>query len=54
MALPHFRHGTLRTIVSSVLPLDDLAKAHEVMESNQNTGKIVIQVIGDKTVNTEL
>lgn len=54
MALPHFHNGTLRTVISSVLPLDDLAKAHEIMESNENTGKIVIQVIRDKTVNAEL
>jgi tumor protein p53-inducible protein 3 len=53
-ALPHFHNGTLRTIISSVLPLDDLAKAHAIMESNVNTGKIVIQVIQDETVNTEL
>jgi len=53
-ALPHFHSGTLRTIISSVLPLDDLAKAHEIMESSANTGKIVIQVIRDKTEKAEL
>ena len=42
--LPHFESGVLKTLIHTVLPLDKLAEAHRMMEANENTGKIVIQV----------
>jgi len=42
--LPLFVRGDLRTEIDSVFPLDDLAGAHERMESNANFGKIVLAV----------
>lgn len=43
-SLPFVADGTLRPIVDSVLPLAEAAKAHERMEANLNTGKIVLRV----------
>ncbi|XP_041355110.1 quinone oxidoreductase PIG3-like isoform X2 [Gigantopelta aegis] len=42
--LPRFESGALKTLIHTVLPLDNLAEAHRMMEANENTGKIVIQV----------
>lgn len=43
-SLPLVADGTLRPIIDSVLPLAEAAKAHERMEANLNTGKIVLKV----------
>jgi NADPH:quinone reductase-like Zn-dependent oxidoreductase len=43
-SLPLVADGTFRPIIDSVLPLADAAKAHERMEANLNTGKIVLTV----------
>jgi NADPH:quinone reductase len=43
-ALAGFVSGTLRPVVDVVLPLDDVAKAHVLMEENRNVGKIVLSV----------
>ncbi|XP_044146736.1 quinone oxidoreductase PIG3 [Bufo gargarizans] len=46
-ALPHFAPGGpihLRPIVDSVYPLQKIADAHQRMEDNKNTGKIVLQI----------
>ncbi|OCT79037.1 hypothetical protein XELAEV_18030133mg [Xenopus laevis] len=46
-ALPHFMPGgsvQLQPIVDSVFPLDQIADAHQRMEDNKNTGKIVLQM----------
>lgn len=53
-ALPHFRNGTLRTVVAFVFPLSELGKAHEMMESNDNIGKIIIEVIPEPGLKSEL
>ena len=38
--------GRLRAEVSAVLPLAEVAKAHELIETNRTTGKIVLDVAG--------
>lgn len=43
-ALNYFATGTLKPVVHAVLPLADIRKAHEMMEANANTGKIVLRV----------
>ena len=48
-ALGRFATGELKPVIHEVLPLADIVKAHEMMEANANTGKIVIQV--DETLN---
>ena len=47
-ALGSFVTGELKPVIHEVLSLDDIVKAHEMMEANANTGKIVLQV--DKTI----
>ncbi|KAB8127938.1 NAD(P)H-quinone oxidoreductase [Gracilibacillus oryzae] len=39
-----FENGKLKPIVDSVFPIEEADKAHEVMEQNRNTGKIVLKV----------
>ena len=41
-AWPLLEAGKVRPIIHSVFPAADAAKAHELMESNQHTGKIVL------------
>jgi putative PIG3 family NAD(P)H quinone oxidoreductase len=43
-SLPLVADGTFRPVIDSVLPLADAAKAHERMEANLNTGKIILRV----------
>ena len=43
-ALGLFASGKLKPVIHDVLPIDDIVKAHEMMEANANTGKIVIKV----------
>ncbi|XP_073530181.1 quinone oxidoreductase PIG3 [Phyllobates terribilis] len=46
-ALPHFASGGpihLRPIVDSTFPLQKIADAHQRMEDNKNTGKIILQI----------
>jgi tumor protein p53-inducible protein 3 len=43
-SLPLVADGVLKPIIDSVLPLAEAAKAHERMEANLNTGKIVLKV----------
>lgn len=42
--LPAFTRGTLEPIVDRVYPLSEARAAHERMESNQNLGKIVLEL----------
>ena len=46
-AVPHFATGRLRPIIDTVMPLEQLADAHRMMESNRNAGKILIQVVAE-------
>jgi len=40
--LPLFREGTIRPVIDSIFPIEEVAKAHEHMEQNRNFGKIVL------------
>ena len=42
--VPQFANGTLKTIVDSVFTMDEIQLAHKRMESNENIGKIVLQI----------
>jgi putative PIG3 family NAD(P)H quinone oxidoreductase len=44
MHLPLFADGRLKPLVDSVFALEDVARAHEHMESNRNRGKIVLKI----------
>ncbi len=39
---PLVADGTVRAVVDRTMPLDDVAAAHERMESGEHTGKIVL------------
>ncbi|MDX6371885.1 MAG: hypothetical protein QOD98_873, partial [Nocardioidaceae bacterium] len=39
---PLVADGTVREIVDSTVPLDDVRRAHELMESGSHTGKILL------------
>jgi NADPH:quinone reductase len=42
--LPLLEKGVVRPVVDRVLPLDDIRAAHELMESNETFGKVVLRV----------
>ncbi|WP_318576903.1 zinc-binding dehydrogenase [Terribacillus saccharophilus] len=42
--LPLFESQAIKPIVDKVFPLAEVAEAHDYMESNKNTGKIVLHV----------
>lgn len=44
-ALPRFERGDLVPVLDKVFPFADAAEAHRYMESNANTGKIVLRVV---------
>ncbi len=43
-ALPHFLNGNLSPIVDRIFLLEDVRKAHELMDASGHFGKIVLQV----------
>jgi tumor protein p53-inducible protein 3 len=43
-ALPRFETGELKPVIDKVFPISEASEAHQYMESNQNTGKIVLRV----------
>jgi NADPH:quinone reductase-like Zn-dependent oxidoreductase len=43
-ALSRFERGELKPIIDTVYPLREASAAHQYMESNQNTGKIILRV----------
>ncbi|XP_031561467.1 quinone oxidoreductase PIG3-like [Actinia tenebrosa] len=45
--LPYFGNGKLKPIIDTVYPMEKISEAHSRMESNVNTGKILIQVQKD-------
>ena len=45
-ALPRFERGELRPVIDTVLPLEQAAEAHHILESNRNAGKVVLMVDG--------
>lgn len=42
--LPHFETGELKPIIDSIVPWTEVAAAHQRMENNLNTGKIVLKI----------
>ncbi|KAH9900155.1 quinone oxidoreductase putative [Xylariomycetidae sp. FL2044] len=42
--IPHFESGKLKVKIDKVLPMEDIVKAHKIMEENKTTGKIVCTV----------
>ena len=42
--LPLLESGELKAVVDSILPLEDVRLAHERMEENLNTGKIILRL----------
>jgi tumor protein p53-inducible protein 3 len=42
--LPLFETESIKPIVDKVFPLEQIADAHDYMESNKNTGKIVLRI----------
>ncbi|MFN8023621.1 MAG: NAD(P)H-quinone oxidoreductase [Acidimicrobiales bacterium] len=42
--LPLFDSGALRPVIDSVFGFDRIAEAHQLMEANRNTGKIVVTI----------
>jgi len=45
--LPWFKQGQLQPIIDRSFPLEEVATAHRYLESNQNFGKIVLQLEED-------
>lgn len=43
-ALPRFKDGRLKPVIDCVLDWTDVQEAHRLMESNQNSGKIVLRI----------
>ncbi|KAK8089878.1 zinc-binding dehydrogenase [Apiospora hydei] len=43
--IPHFKEGgALKVLIDTVLPWEEIVKAHELMESNSSTGKIICTI----------
>jgi len=42
--LPLFDSGALRPVIDTVFEFEDIARAHEVMAANANTGKLIVRV----------
>jgi NADPH2:quinone reductase len=39
-----FEQGKLRILLSAVLPLEDVAAAHRIVEEGHTSGKVVLQI----------
>lgn len=42
--IPHFESGKLKALIDTVLPMGDIIKAHQLLEENKTTGKIICTV----------
>jgi NADPH2:quinone reductase len=42
--VPLLASGTLKTVIDSVFPMADIAKAHARLESNETFGKVVVMM----------
>ncbi|KAI1402069.1 quinone oxidoreductase putative [Hypoxylon fuscum] len=42
--IPHFESGKLKVLIDTVLPMEDIIKAHQLLEENKTTGKIICTV----------
>ena len=41
---PAIEQGTVRSVINQVLPFNDVAKSHELLESGESVGKVILQV----------
>jgi NADPH:quinone reductase-like Zn-dependent oxidoreductase len=46
---PLLEHGSVRPVISKVLPLAEAARAHALMEESRHIGKIMLAVEGRAT-----
>jgi putative PIG3 family NAD(P)H quinone oxidoreductase len=44
-ALPRFERGELRPVIDRVVPIAQVAEAHQTLEANSNAGKVILSVI---------
>jgi tumor protein p53-inducible protein 3 len=51
--LGHFETGKLKVIIEAIFKMDDIQKAHEMMEANKNIGKILINVAAAENATNE-
>ena len=42
--LPHLAAGTIRPVVHATVPFAEVRRAHEMMEANENFGKIILEM----------
>ncbi|KAI1662663.1 quinone oxidoreductase putative [Daldinia decipiens] len=42
--IPHFESGKLKVLIDTVLPMDEITKAHQLLEENKTAGKIICTV----------
>jgi NADPH:quinone reductase-like Zn-dependent oxidoreductase len=42
--IPDFESGKLKVLIDTVLPMDKIVEAHELLEANKTTGKIICTV----------
>ncbi|KAI6089826.1 quinone oxidoreductase putative [Hypoxylon rubiginosum] len=42
--IPDFESGKLKVLIDTVMPMDDIVKAHQLLEENKTTGKIICTV----------
>lgn len=52
--LPHFKDSALVPVISTEFPLQDISKAHQMMEDNVNAGKILLSVRPKDSAHQEL
>ena len=43
-ALPLFDDGTFKALVDTVLPLERLVRAHEMIDERKHFGKVILEV----------
>ncbi len=43
--LPALVDGSIRPVIDAEMPLDDVQAAHDRMESNATTGKIILRIV---------
>ncbi|NLO75077.1 MAG: NAD(P)H-quinone oxidoreductase [candidate division WS1 bacterium] len=46
---PHFEQGSLRPVLYRVLPVSEAEAAHEILERNENLGKVILTIPSDQS-----
>ena len=41
--LAHFERGTFKPVIDRVLPMDQIAEGHRLLEERQVSGKVVLE-----------